>query len=183
MSAMEWVALILAVVALLVALAAFSKAGSHATGIDDVRTEVSRQAENLAEEVEGQLRVTRRLVAAVKEGAPLTREMIVDGQLWLDVQPEDAKRMVAAGEVHVLDVRTSQETATGIITGAQHIPVDELRERAKEVPRDGKQTLVYCAGGGRSAAACEYLSGEGFEGLCNLTGGFMSWSGPTERPS
>jgi rhodanese-related sulfurtransferase len=42
--------------------------------------------------------------------------------------------------------------------------------------------LVYCAGGGRSAAACEFLSRSGFENVFNLEGGFMSWSGPTARP-
>ena len=52
----------------------------------------------------------------------------------------------------------------------------------KEIPRDGKPTLLYCAAGGRSAAACELLSSLGYVGLINLQGGFSSWSGPTERP-
>ena len=62
------------------------------------------------------------------------------------------------------------------------IPLDELPKRVREVPRNGKTTLVYCAGGARSASACEFLSEQGLGGLLNLTGGFSSWSGPRAKP-
>jgi len=79
-------------------------------------------------------------------------------------------------------VRTAQETALGIIPGALHIPVDELPQRAREIPKDARTKLVYCAGGGRSAAACEYLSEQGFVELYNLESGFAGWNGPREKP-
>jgi len=84
--------------------------------------------------------------------------------------------------VRVVDVRTPQETAAGMIPGALRIPVDEIEQRMKELPRDGRRTLVYCAGGSRSAAACEFLSRQGYEELYNLEGGFQSWSGPRAKP-
>ena len=52
----------------------------------------------------------------------------------------------------------------------------------EEIPRDGRRTLVYCAGGSRSAAACEFLSREGYDELYNLEGGFQAWSGPRAKP-
>ena len=81
-----------------------------------------------------------------------------------------------------LDVRTPSEVAQGKIPGALHIPLDDLERRRGELPRDGRTTLIYCAGGGRSAAACDYLSREGWTDLVNLEGGIQSWTGPLERP-
>jgi rhodanese-related sulfurtransferase len=43
--------------------------------------------------------------------------------------------------------------------------------------------LIYCAGGGRSAAACEFLASKGYTNLHNLEGGFGAWQGPRARPS
>ena len=55
---------------------------------------------------------------------------------------------------------------------------DELEARAHELPKDGKPLVIYCAAGVRSAAACEYLSSLGHDGLYNLAGGFAAWTGP-----
>ena len=41
----------------------------------------------------------------------------------------------------MLDVRTSAETAGGVIPGAILIPVDELEARVRELPKDGRATL------------------------------------------
>jgi rhodanese-related sulfurtransferase len=108
--------------------------------------------------------------------------MVLEGRLWRDTSPTDAAQMLARGGVHVIDVRTPAETAAGVIAGARLLPIDELEARLSELPKDGKPMLVYCAGGGRSAAACEFLSAQGFDDLHNLEGGFMAWSGPTSRP-
>src|SRR5439155_1724028 len=108
--------------------------------------------------------------------------VVLEGRLWRAASPDEAKQMVAAGNLRILDVRTPRETAGGIIPGAILIPVQELEARWKEIPRDGRTTLVYCAGGERSAAACEMLSAKGYENLFNLSGGMLSWGGPTARP-
>ncbi|HPC82186.1 MAG TPA: FAD-dependent oxidoreductase [Thermoanaerobaculaceae bacterium] len=70
----------------------------------------------------------------------------------------------------VLDVRTGEEVAQGAIPGALHIPVDELRGRLGELPRD-RELLVVCAVGQRGYVACRLLAQHGF--ACrNLSGGF-----------
>src|SRR5262249_35931815 len=141
-----------------------------------------RRVENAQEETKEEVESLRRMLAQVVGGATLTPEMVREGRMWRDASPDEGKQMVTAGGVRVVDVRTPQETAQGIIPGAMLLPVQELESRWKEIPKDGKPTLVYCAGGGRSAAACEFLSKQGYENLHNLAGGFTSWSGPSARP-
>ncbi|MFY9779479.1 MAG: FAD-dependent oxidoreductase [Candidatus Baltobacteraceae bacterium] len=71
----------------------------------------------------------------------------------------------------LLDVRTQREVEAGRLQSALNIPVDELRERTSEVPRD-RPIVVYCAGGYRSYIAQQILLGSGFAGVRNLYGGY-----------
>ena len=180
---MELIALIVAAAALIVALAAMARAGAGSSHLEETARSAQRQAASAAEESEAGLANLRSVVAALAGGEQLTPQMVMDGQLWRDVSPPDGAKMVEAAEVRLIDVRTPQETSMGIIPGATLIPVDELETRLREVPKDGKATLIYCAGGGRSAAACEFLSSKGYTGMMNLTGGFGSWQGPRAKPS
>lgn len=175
-------ALILAAVALIAALVAFSRAGAAASRAAECERELRRQRDSFANELASSVRNMRELIASMAEGQTPTREMIVEGQLWRDVQPAEGVQLVAAGNLRLIDVRTPQETSGGIIPGALLIPIDQLEGRLGEIPRDGTATLIYCAGGGRSAAACEFLTGQGFRNLMNLEGGFGSWNGPRVRP-
>jgi len=172
---MEYAALALAALALIVAFLALSKAGREREPVAGGRSERS-------DSIEAELVIQRRLLAALAGGAQLTPEMVLEGRLWQDLDAARAAQLFAAGGLFVLDVRTPQETASGFIPGALLIPVDELPQRAHELPRDSRPKLVYCAGGGRSAAACEYLSEQGFRDLYNLEQGFSGWNGPREKP-
>lgn len=179
---MALTALIVAAVALLAALVAISRAGAASSRAAECERELRRQRDAFSNELSSSLRTMRELLASLAEGHKPTREMIVEGQLWRDVAPADGAKLVAAGNLRLIDVRTPQETAGGIIPGAMLIPVDQLEGRMAEIPRDGAATLIYCAGGGRSAAACEFLTSQGFRNLMNLEGGFGAWSGPRVRP-
>jgi rhodanese-related sulfurtransferase len=175
-------ALVLAVLALVLALAALGKAAGYARRIEEVERDARRRAENVSAEVERELGRTRRLLAELAAGRALDEDQILEGRLWRDVDAAAAKALLAAGGLRIVDVRTPGEVAGGMIPGALRIPLDELEARRAEIGRDGRTTLLYCAVGARSAAACEYLSGAGFANLLNLEGGFQSWSGPVERP-
>lgn len=70
----------------------------------------------------------------------------------------------------LLDTRTDREHARAGVAGALHIPLDELRERMGELPRDAR-LLVFCASGLRSYVACRILSQNGFD-CANVSGGF-----------
>ncbi|MBP4040742.1 FAD-dependent oxidoreductase [Aeromonas sp. SrichE-2G] len=74
----------------------------------------------------------------------------------------------------VLDVRNTPELdKLGRIPGAMHIPLDELRGRLDELPRD-KELLISCQVGLRGHVACRVLSQHGFK-VKNLSGGFKTW--------
>jgi rhodanese-related sulfurtransferase len=73
----------------------------------------------------------------------------------------------------VLDVRNLNEHENSHIRGALNIPVDELRFRLEEVPRD-KPLVVHCRSGYRSHLALRILQQNGFARVRNLTGGYLA---------
>ena len=74
----------------------------------------------------------------------------------------------------VLDVRNGPELdKLGRIPGALHIPLDELRGRLHELPKE-KELLISCQVGLRGHVACRLLSQHGFK-VKNLSGGFKTW--------
>lgn len=79
-------------------------------------------------------------------------------------------------EVHLLDVRTREEWNGELrhLDGAQLIPLDELRDRIDEVPRD-RPVVAICRSGRRSAMATNILRSAGVTRVANLTGGMLRW--------
>jgi rhodanese-related sulfurtransferase len=75
--------------------------------------------------------------------------------------------------VVVLDVREADEWESGHIEGAVHIPLREIPTRFADVP-GGRQVLVVCKSGGRSAQATMFLRGQGVEAV-NLADGMDGW--------
>ncbi len=149
----------------------------------DLKGELRRQIANLSEELRLEREKTRRFLAMIAAGDPPTPEMIEEGVFWRDASGDEARGLVERDGARVLDVRTDDEVAAGAVPGALHLPIEQLEERAAELPDDGRPLVVYCAAGGRSAAACEFLSQRGYRGaLHNLAGGVGAWPGPLERP-
>lgn len=96
-------------------------------------------------------------------------ENIVSGKLkqffWRDVEnlPRD-------GSVFLLDTRTPFEVMQGKIDGFVNIPLDSLRQRINEIPKD-RPVYVHCHSGLRSYLACRILTGHGYD-CYNLAGGW-----------
>jgi rhodanese-related sulfurtransferase/DNA-binding HxlR family transcriptional regulator len=61
------------------------------------------------------------------------------------LEPEELLQRAACGEVVVIDVRPREEYDTGHLPHAQSMPLDELRLRIKELPRN-KPVVAYCRG-------------------------------------
>ncbi len=80
------------------------------------------------------------------------------------------------GDYTLLDVRQPGEYDRGHLPGARLIPVSDLSERLQELD-PAKPTITYCASGGRSRVATQYLSGRGFGDVYNLVGGLKAWEG------
>jgi NADPH-dependent 2,4-dienoyl-CoA reductase/sulfur reductase-like enzyme/rhodanese-related sulfurtransferase len=81
----------------------------------------------------------------------------------------------AADRPLVLDVRNLNEFEAGHLRGALNIPVDELRFRLDEVPRN-RPIVVHCKTSFRSHLAARILLQNGWTDVRNLTG---SWAAIT----
>lgn len=178
---METATLILATLGLLLALATWLRGSGHAKRIQDLEEDIRRRIRTATDETDEKLATHGKLLARVANGQTVDASMIKEGRLWRDVLTDEGQTMAEEDRTFVLDVRTSSETAGGMLPRAVHIPVSELEDRFSELPRDGRAILIYCASGGRSAAACEFLAREGFEELSNLAGGIGAWRGAIER--
>lgn len=74
----------------------------------------------------------------------------------------------------IVDVRTPAEWQGGHLEGGRNLPLNHLRERLTEVPRD-RPVVVHCQSGYRSSIATSLLEGAGFTNLRDLVGGFAAW--------
>ncbi|HPA57177.1 MAG TPA: FAD-dependent oxidoreductase [bacterium] len=82
----------------------------------------------------------------------------------------------------VVDVRTTEETALGMIEGSVNIPLDELRNRMKELRKDDS-VVVLCAVGLRGYLAARILVQNGFRNVKNLSGGYKTYSLAVQKQS
>ena len=84
-------------------------------------------------------------------------------------------KKAAAGEVLVLDVRPSDEYATAHLPHARSLPVDELKRRLAELPKD-TPVVAYCRGPFCLMAkdAVELLRKKGYRAF-HLTDGIAEW--------
>lgn len=77
--------------------------------------------------------------------------------------------------VMLLDVRTAEEFSFGSLPGAVNIPLDDLRERMQELPKE-KEIIVFCAVGLRGYLAQRILRGHGYTAVRNLIGGYKTFA-------
>jgi rhodanese-related sulfurtransferase len=80
---------------------------------------------------------------------------------WHDIDHEGAL---------LLDVRKKEEYDLGTLEGALNIPLEELRERIGELPKD-RHIITFCGNGQDGYTAERILKQKGFS-ASNLTGGY-----------
>jgi len=83
----------------------------------------------------------------------------------------------------ILDVRTDEEVADGVIPGAKQINIQDPAKFMEEVQKldASKNYYVYCRSGGRSAQACAVLHSLGIQNTYNLLGGITDWDGTIDH--
>jgi len=92
----------------------------------------------------------------------------------IDLTPEQLAERLKAGNIRLIDVRTDEEVATGMIPGAEHIPLDRF-DPSKLGPDDGREVVLYCRSGRRSTMAGEKLSAALGKPVEHLAGGILAW--------
>lgn len=65
-----------------------------------------------------------------------------------------------ANPVNIVDVRTDEETAMGIIPGAKTIPMNKIPENLNQF-NENDTYYIICKVGGRSAQVVQYLEQNG----------------------
>lgn len=77
----------------------------------------------------------------------------------------------------LIDVRELPEWQEARISGAVHIPKDQLAMEIASVQAEKHQAIyLYCQGGVRSAYAAQTLMNEGYMEVYSVDGGIMEWA-------
>lgn len=84
---------------------------------------------------------------------------------WEDLEKE---------KIMLLDVRDRSEYKNGHIDGSVNIPLNDLRKRMGEIPKD-REVWAHCLEGQRSYYAARVLSQYGYE-IKNLSGGYKTYT-------
>ena len=77
-------------------------------------------------------------------------------------------------KVAFLDVRTPAEWNAAHVPGSTLLPLEDLEDRAGELPGD-LELVVYCRSGDRSAQAARILMEAGFSDVYSMDGGLNDW--------
>ncbi len=88
---------------------------------------------------------------------------------WYEAMNADVSR------TFLLDVREPSEYQMGHIPNAVNIPLDQIRSRLKEIPKD-KEIIVNCRVGLRSYIGVRIMMQNGFDNVRNLSGGYKTYS-------
>jgi len=92
------------------------------------------------------------------------------------VSPADAKGIIDAGGITLLDVRTPDEFAQSHIAGAENIDfyASDFADRIGALDRD-ERYVVYCHTGNRSGRATALMAELGFTNVSDVDGGIAAW--------
>lgn len=102
-----------------------------------------------------------------------------------EIDPATLATWMEKGEaIRLIDVRSPEEYAQGIIAGGELLPLHMVPLQIPEA-KEGEKLVIYCRTGMRSGQACAFLGQQGIKGALNLRGGIVAWAQhgyPISRP-
>jgi len=111
-------------------------------------------------------------------GAPVSGSQAAPqqkGKISASYPPIAAQQLIQQRQdLLVVDVRTPQELKEGRIEGSVLVDFWDIMQRKHQLPRN-RPLLLVCAVGGRSYAAMQVLSQQGYPEIYNLKGGIYDW--------
>lgn len=96
----------------------------------------------------------------------------LDQTTWVEKSKNDPNAVI-------LDVRTPNECAQGIIEGAiihDFFDAEKFINAIDQMDKS-KSYYIYCRSGNRSGQACQIMEQKGFKNTFNLVGGILEWQG------
>ena len=97
-------------------------------------------------------------------------------------QEKWSKLIKSDKDAFILDVRTPQECALGILPNAKvlnFMDYDLFIKGLEKLDKE-KSYFIYCRSGNRSGKVCMIMSQMGFSKTYNLIGGITEWKGKIE---
>lgn len=90
---------------------------------------------------------------------------------------DEARRLHEAGQALLVDIRESDEHATGVAAGALLLPMSQLGRRIAELPADpARPVLLICNTQNRSGRVLKALRQNGFGNVRYVHGGMSEWA-------
>ncbi|HVS84545.1 MAG TPA: MBL fold metallo-hydrolase [Gaiellaceae bacterium] len=88
---------------------------------------------------------------------------------------DDVERMLASGEIELLDVRENDERDECFVPGSRHLPYRTARAAAENGLLAGRPVVTICESGPRAAIAASVLQSVGVAARPVLDGGVATW--------
>lgn len=109
-----------------------------------------------------------------------------DGEdaMLVELSAAELAARLPTGTIRLIDVRTDEEVAEGMLPGAEHIALDRFDPSALALSGDDV-VVLYCRSGRRSGIAAERLAVHTGEPAAHLAGGILAWreaGGEVVRP-
>lgn len=95
---------------------------------------------------------------------------------WNEVASIDPEKGI------LLDVRTQEESQLGTIPGSVNVPLDEIRDRINEIPKN-RTIYIFCQVGLRGYLAARILTQKGYKDVRNLSGGYRTYNAAVGQQS
>jgi rhodanese-related sulfurtransferase len=131
------------------------------------------------DEDECQDAVVRRELSSPKRNLGTVQDKVAAAkQNITEVTVHTAKKLIAEGNIIIIDVREGHEYEAGHIEYSILLPRGVLEFKISEVSQLADKSgavLVYCRTGGRSALAAQALQELGYNNVLSMAGGFEAW--------
>ena len=102
---------------------------------------------------------------------PIGESLFADPSFDLD--PAEARRRQASGELDIVDIREQYEWDAGHVPGTRHIEIERMASNAPTLDR-ARPVAFLCRGGVRAGMVSQAFRAIGFDAY-NVAGGFTAW--------
>jgi rhodanese-related sulfurtransferase len=132
---------------------------------------------NLLSQIASPIKPTRRQWAALACSLVLTAHTFNAAAEDADsVSLETARKDLESGQAVLIDIRETNEHATGVAKGAKLLPMSALGARLADIPTaDDKPVYLICNTQNRSSKTLAALRQRGYKHVRYVKGGMSEW--------